>query len=104
MNTNSDLKICVEGHCRHDEDSTVATRRANAVLEHLVKQGVPRHRLRVAGFGSSYPDQRGNCDGRFEFSTIQEIRIKGSVQFSPCSDSLTSSSGPLLEKTVAMLV
>lgn len=100
----NDTKLCIEGHSRPDEDSSIATKRANAVLEHLVSQGVPRHRLRVAGFGSSCPDESGECDGRVEFSVIQEISIKGTVQFSQCSDSLTSASGPLLDKVVALLV
>ena len=30
----------------------MSAERANRVLEELVKQGVPRHRLRAAGFGT----------------------------------------------------
>merc|ERR1719326_2202596 len=68
MNGNSDLKICVEGHCRPDESASVGTKRANAVLELMVKQGVPRHRLRVAGFGSAFPFDGDGCSARVEFS------------------------------------
>jgi outer membrane protein OmpA-like peptidoglycan-associated protein len=104
MNDNSDLKICVEGHGGPDESASISTKRANAVLDLLVKQGVPRHRLRVAGFGSSFPYEGDGSSARVEFSVIQEISIKGTVQFSPCSSDLTFASRPLLEKIVALLV
>jgi len=104
MNGNADIMLCVEGHCRPDEAASLGTRRANAVLEELVAQGVPRHRLREAGFGSAFPEGAQGSDARVEFSVIQEISIKGTVQFGPCSDRLASSSGPLLEKIVALLI
>merc|ERR1719265_2340221 len=103
MKDNADLKICVEGHTRPDETASVGSKRANAVLEHLVSQGVPRHRLRVAGFGSAFPQETDRASARVEFSVIQEISIKGTVQFSPCSSDLTAASGPLLDKVIALL-
>lgn len=108
MRGNSDLKLCVEGHCRPDESDSLSSQRANQVLEYLVSQGVPRHRLRAAGFGSAFPTAAGGGgvagqEARVEFSVIQEITVKGTVQFSPCSTSLTSSSHPLLHRIVALL-
>eukprot|EP00928_Gymnodinium_smaydae_P073014 TRINITY_DN5627_c0_g2_i1.p1 TRINITY_DN5627_c0_g2~~TRINITY_DN5627_c0_g2_i1.p1 ORF type:complete len:722 (-),score=150.98 TRINITY_DN5627_c0_g2_i1:204-2369(-) len=104
MQDNSDIKVCVEGHSRPDEPASVSSQRANAVLNLLVKQGVPRHRLRVAGFGSACTAADEDGQGRVEFSVIQEISVKGTVQFSPRSPALTASSHPLLEKVLALLV
>jgi len=104
MRDRADIKICVEGHSMRDESGSISSKRANAVLEHLVSQGIPRHRLRAAGFGAAFADDGGVGGARVEFSVVQEISIKGTVQFDPCSDHLTSASGPLLEKVVALLV
>jgi len=108
MRGTADVKICVEGHCSAHEADSLGTRRANAVLEHLVTQGVPRHRLRAAGFGSAFPEGHrsgsSSSSSRVEFSVIQEISINGVVQFSPCSDQLTSSSKPLLDRVAALLI
>eukprot|EP00929_Paragymnodinium_shiwhaense_P027205 TRINITY_DN16013_c0_g1_i1.p1 TRINITY_DN16013_c0_g1~~TRINITY_DN16013_c0_g1_i1.p1 ORF type:complete len:765 (+),score=204.31 TRINITY_DN16013_c0_g1_i1:119-2413(+) len=105
LKENADVKICVEGHTSSAESDSVSTQRANAVLDLLVKNGVPRHRLRAAGFGASFPEgDKGSDNQRVEFSVIQEISIKGTVQFSPCSDSLTGSAKPLLDKVAALLL
>jgi len=103
MNENEGLMICVEGHCRPGEAEALSSERANRVLEELVRQGVPRHRLRAAGFGSSFADGEASA-GRVEFSVIQEISIKGTVQFSPCSDQLSRASEPLLQGVTALLL
>lgn len=107
MNDNDDLMLCVEGHSRPGEADSLSSMRANAVLEQLVKQGVPRHRLRAAGFGSSFPagdnDTSSGDNARVEFSVIQEISIKGTVQFGPCSTNLTRQSEPLLTSVAALL-
>ncbi|CAE8651460.1 unnamed protein product [Polarella glacialis] len=110
MRRHGDLIICVEGHCRPDEADSLSSERANRVLEELVKQGVPRHRLRAAGFGSSFSEEpevenlgRSGA-ARVEFGVIQEISIKGTVQFGPCSDRLAGASEPLLQGVAALLL
>jgi len=105
MRRHEGVKLCVEGHTRPGEADSLSTERANRVLELLVKQGVPRHRLRAAGFGSTFSGkgQGGESQGRVVFSVIQEISVKGTVQFSPCSEQLTRASEPLLEGIAALL-
>ena len=59
--TNSDYLAIVEGHA--DEQGTreynigLGFRRANAVREYLVSQGVPSNRLRVTSYGKERPIQ-----------------------------------------------
>lgn len=103
MQANEGLMICVEGHSLPDEDDRLSSDRANRVLEELVKQGIPRHRLRAAGFGASFAEEGNGSGATVQFSVIQEISIKGNVQFSPCSSNLTSASEPLLEGVAALL-
>jgi peptidoglycan-associated lipoprotein len=57
--TNSDYNAVIEGHA--DEQGTRAynlalgARRANAVMEYLVAQGIPSNRLRFVSFGKERP-------------------------------------------------
>eukprot|EP00930_Biecheleria_cincta_P099352 TRINITY_DN90989_c0_g1_i1.p1 TRINITY_DN90989_c0_g1~~TRINITY_DN90989_c0_g1_i1.p1 ORF type:complete len:710 (-),score=154.20 TRINITY_DN90989_c0_g1_i1:61-2190(-) len=103
MQANEGLMICVEGHSLPDEDERLSSERANRVLEELVTQGIPRHRLRAAGFGANFAEGGDGGGATVEFSVIQEISIKGNVQFSPCSSNLTAASEPLLEGVAALL-
>eukprot|EP00933_Yihiella_yeosuensis_P005896 TRINITY_DN110503_c0_g1_i1.p1 TRINITY_DN110503_c0_g1~~TRINITY_DN110503_c0_g1_i1.p1 ORF type:complete len:393 (+),score=68.48 TRINITY_DN110503_c0_g1_i1:173-1180(+) len=116
MKEHGDVMVCVEGHCRPDEADSLSSERANRVLEELVRQGVPRHRLRAAGFGASFSNEEGSGgkssrpiggtsgSARVEFSVIQEIAIKGTVQFGQCADNLTKESDDLLESVAALLL
>jgi peptidoglycan-associated lipoprotein len=64
MKTNPDLNFIIEGHC--DERGTrefniaLGERRANAVKNYLVHQGVGEHRLNVVSFGKERPAVMGN--------------------------------------------
>lgn len=57
--TNSDYSAVIEGHA--DEQGTRAynlalgARRANAVMEYLVAQGIPENRLRFVSYGKERP-------------------------------------------------
>ena len=61
LQTNSDYLAIIEGHA--DEQGTreynigLGFRRANAVREYLVSQGVPSTRLRVTSYGKERPIQ-----------------------------------------------
>lgn len=61
LQTNSDYLAIIEGHA--DEQGTreynigLGFRRANAVREYLVSQGVPTNRLRVTSYGKERPIQ-----------------------------------------------
>lgn len=61
LQTNSDYLAIIEGHA--DEQGTreynigLGFRRANAVREYLVSQGVPANRLRVTSYGKERPIQ-----------------------------------------------
>ena len=59
LQTNTDYNAVIEGHA--DEQGTRAynlalgARRANAVMEYLVAQGIPSSRLRFVSFGKERP-------------------------------------------------
>jgi len=59
LKTNADYQAIIEGHA--DEQGTreynlaLGNRRANAVREYLVSQGVPSNRLRVISYGKERP-------------------------------------------------
>jgi len=59
LKTNADYQAIIEGHA--DEQGTreynlaLGNRRANAVREYLVSQGVPSSRLRVISYGKERP-------------------------------------------------
>ncbi|MEM6578698.1 MAG: OmpA family protein, partial [Pseudomonadota bacterium] len=59
LNTNSDFTAIIEGHA--DEQGTreynlaLGARRANAVQEYLVTQGVDPNRMRVVSYGKERP-------------------------------------------------
>lgn len=59
LKTNTDYQAIIEGHA--DEQGTreynlaLGNRRANAVREYLVSQGVPSNRLRVISYGKERP-------------------------------------------------
>lgn len=59
LRTNSDYNAVIEGHA--DEQGTRAynlalgARRANAVMEYLVAQGIPANRLRFVSYGKERP-------------------------------------------------
>ena len=59
LRTNSDYNAVIEGHA--DEQGTrsynlaLGARRANAVMEYLVSQGIPSNRLRFVSYGKERP-------------------------------------------------
>ena len=48
-------RVRIEGHTDMRGDEPLSQQRAQAVLEHLVKKGVPRERLESVGYGANRP-------------------------------------------------
>lgn len=59
LSKNTDYSVKIEGHASSEGDAkhndALSQKRANSVLEYLVKQGVSRDRLTAKGYGSSVP-------------------------------------------------
>ena len=121
LKANPAAKVCIEGHADADEADAdrVSLARAEAVESMLKGKGVPASQLRVAGLGSApVSSPQGPSTGvakaqvggaqqtsnrQVGFQVIQEVVIKGSIEFSPCSSDLDPSCHPLLRDVQQVL-
>ncbi len=64
MNNNSLVKVEIGGHtnqrCQTDYCNELSTNRAKAVVDYLVKKGIPSNRLTFKGYGKTKPIKFGN--------------------------------------------
>lgn len=76
---NVNYKVRLEGHAssegKVEYNQKLSERRANAVLEYLVKQGVSRDRLTSVGFGASKPV----ADNKTEAGRVANRRVEFAV-------------------------
>jgi outer membrane protein OmpA-like peptidoglycan-associated protein len=128
---NPDAKVCIEGHADEGEGGSteasvnISRRRAEAVQSYMQQQGVPLHRMRVAACGAedsvgapppAVPPAAGGARGRpgrkkaaprhnrhVRFAVIQEMTIKGTIKFAPCSSEVDRSSYRLLDRVQRVL-
>ncbi|MEM8727305.1 MAG: OmpA family protein [Chlamydiota bacterium] len=82
MNKNSDLYLCVEGHCDERASETynlsLGTRRANTIRTLLIERGVSPTRIYTISFGKEMPAVLGNTaeiwakNRRVEFKIFEQ--------------------------------
>jgi len=72
--------VSIDGHC--DERGSDAynyalgRRRADAVLQFLVEQGVPASRLETRSFGAEQPAVAGHDENAWRFNRRSEVRVE----------------------------
>ncbi len=81
LKSHADLSLVIEGHTDATGDDahnqSLSERRANAVVEHLVKQGVARERLSAAGKGETVPVADNATESGRQQNRRVVLRTKG---------------------------
>eukprot|EP00931_Biecheleriopsis_adriatica_P103791 TRINITY_DN78588_c0_g1_i1.p1 TRINITY_DN78588_c0_g1~~TRINITY_DN78588_c0_g1_i1.p1 ORF type:complete len:724 (-),score=131.48 TRINITY_DN78588_c0_g1_i1:274-2445(-) len=101
LRANLNVKLSLQGQVMPNENDSLCLARAEKALEALVELGISRHRLRATGNSREY---RSSPGARVDFKVIQELSIQGTIQFSPCSDQLTSESTSLVDSVAGFLL
>jgi outer membrane protein OmpA-like peptidoglycan-associated protein len=79
MSLNPEMKIEVSGHTddvgRDQDNLLLSQKRANAVRDHLVKQGIPSARILPKGYGESKPLNDNSDDAKRQLNRRIEFRV-----------------------------
>ena len=77
MNNNPTLTIAIEGHicCSMDDSEKLSLRRAKAVYDYLIMNGIDSNRLQYQGFGRTKPITEERTEDERSANRRVEIRI-----------------------------
>jgi outer membrane protein OmpA-like peptidoglycan-associated protein len=79
MSLNSAMKIEVSGHTdnvgKDPDNLLLSQKRANAVRDHLVKQGIPSSRIVPKGYGETKPLNDNSDEGKRQLNRRIEFRV-----------------------------
>jgi outer membrane protein OmpA-like peptidoglycan-associated protein len=77
LKNNPTIEICIEGHicCHSTDNDDLSGRRALAVYDYLVENGIDKNRLSYKGFGRTQPLTQERTSAEQQMNRRVEIRI-----------------------------